>query len=200
MSDKSRQTIYGRSTPEERKRIREETLMVPCGYCCAKAGERCIGSIGRPAQPHWERQRSARKRLASITPTSDALQIQEGGSHYKETGIDTKGEVGKSKPQLHLIPRVSLEAQAGALELGRHKYGESNWRYNTVCQSTYISAIMRHTAALQDGEDLDPESGISHLGHIMAGCAIILDAAKCGTLVDDRVKPVHRPVDSTGVS
>jgi hypothetical protein len=132
---------------------------------------------------------------------TDALQIQEGGSHYKEmAGTDPKGEVGKSKPQLHLIPRVSLEAQAGALQLGAKKYGEANWRYNTVCQSTYISAIMRHTAAFQDGEDLDPESGLSHLGHVMASCAIILDAAKCGTLVDDRVKPVHRPVDSTGVS
>ena len=111
-------------------------------------------------------------------------------AHVPESriGTDPKGANGKAKPQLHLIPRVSLEAQAGALQLGKEKYGERNWVQNTVRQSTYISAIMRHTAALQDGEDLDPESGISHLGHIMAGCAIILDAQKAGTLVDDRVK------------
>jgi hypothetical protein len=119
---------------------------------------------------------------------TDALQVQEGGSHYKETGIDPKGEVGKSKPQLHLIPRVSLEAQAGALELGRKKYGFFNWRENQVSTNTYISAMFRHLAAYKESEDLDPESGISHLGHIMASCAIILDAAKCGTLVDDRVR------------
>lgn len=105
-----------------------------------------------------------------------------------ETGLDPKGEVGKTKPQLHLIPQASLIEQAKALQCGKVKYGERNWVQNKVCQSTYVAAIMRHTAAFQEGEDLDPESGASHLGHIMAGCAIILDAAKAGTLVDDRVK------------
>jgi hypothetical protein len=103
-------------------------------------------------------------------------------------GLDPKGEVGKTKPQLHLIPKVALEEQAKALKCGADKYGEANWRQNNVCQSTYVSAMMRHIAAFQDGEDLDPESGASHLGHVMAGCAIILDAKKSGTLVDDRVK------------
>lgn len=103
-------------------------------------------------------------------------------------GTDPKGESGKAKPQLHLIPRASLEAQANALQTGKLKYGESNWRLNKVCQSTYISAMLRHISALQDGEDADPESGLSHLSHVLANCAILLDAAKCGTLVDDRVK------------
>lgn len=100
-----------------------------------------------------------------------------------------KGEVGKTKPQLHLIPRASLVEQAAALKCGKDKYGEANWRLNQVSQSTYISAMLRHIAAVQDGEDLDPESGAHHLGHVMASCAIILDARKCGTLIDDRILP-----------
>jgi hypothetical protein len=106
-----------------------------------------------------------------------------------DLGTDPKGKVGQTKPQLHLIPKVSLEEQAAALQCGKIKYGERNWVQNKVCQSTYISAMLRHIAAFQDGEDLDPESGASHLGHVMAGCAIILDAKKVGTLVDDRVMP-----------
>lgn len=102
---------------------------------------------------------------------------------------DPKGEVGKTKPQLHLIPRASLVEQAAALQCGKDRYGEANWRLNRVCQSTYISAMLRHIAAVQDGEDIDPESGAHHLGHVMANCAIILDARKCGTLVDDRILP-----------
>jgi hypothetical protein len=104
-----------------------------------------------------------------------------------ERGLDPKGEVGKAKPQLHLIPKVSLEAQAAALHHGKVKYGERNWVQTKVCTNTYIAAIMRHTSSIREGEDIDAESGISHLGHIMASCAILLDAAKAGTLVDDRV-------------
>jgi hypothetical protein len=112
------------------------------------------------------------------------------------TGTDPKGEAGKFKPQLHLIPKVSLEEQSKALECGRSKYGFFNWRETQVGANTYISAMLRHIAAYKEGEDLDPESGASHLGHIMASCAILLDAAKCGTLVDDRVKPTSASNDS----
>lgn len=83
---------------------------------------------------------------------------------------------------------AGMVAQAGAHQLGAEKYGERNWVENKVCLNTYLSAMMRHIAAYKEGEDLDPESGISHLGHVMAGCAIVLDAQKAGTLVDDRVK------------
>lgn len=105
-----------------------------------------------------------------------------------ELGTDPKGALGLAKPQLHLLPMAGMVAQAAAHQLGKEKYGERNWIQNKVASNTYISAIMRHAAAYKEGEDLDPESGVSHLGHIMAGCAILLDAAHAGTLVDDRVK------------
>jgi hypothetical protein len=47
---------------------------------------------------------------------------------------------------------------------------------------------MRHLNAWRDGEDLDPESGISHIAHIATSCNILMDAAVCGTLQDDRNK------------
>ena len=51
---------------------------------------------------------------------------------------------------------------------------------------TYLGAMKRHIDALLDGEDLAPDSGVHHLGHIAASCAIVLDAGKNGTLVDNR--------------
>lgn len=108
--------------------------------------------------------------------------------HALTDGLDPKGEVGKTKPQLHLIPKASMEAQAAALDCGRQKYGFYNWRETKVAANTYIAAMLRHLAAYKEGEDLDPESGVSHLGHVMASAAILLDAQKVGTLVDDRVK------------
>jgi hypothetical protein len=37
------------------------------------------------------------------------------------------------------------------------------------------------------GEDIDPESGVSHLAHVMACCNIVLDAKEHGKLNDNRL-------------
>jgi len=101
---------------------------------------------------------------------------------------DPKGAAGALKPQLQIIPTVAMREEAKALADGATKYGPWNWRTNPVCVSTYIGAILRHTLAYRDGEDVDPESksGVNHLGSVRACCAILLDAAENGTLVDDR--------------
>jgi hypothetical protein len=108
----------------------------------------------------------------------------------REQVTDPKKAYGQDKAQLHLLPTSGLVAAAGALSLGGSKYGYWNWRGTTVAPSTYVGAAMRHLLAWRDGEDIDPESGVSHLGHVMANCAIILDAIEHGTLVDDRPKKV----------
>ncbi len=61
---------------------------------------------------------------------------------------------------------------------------------------TYISAMKRHIDRMMDGEDIDPESGAHHLGHVMANCAIVLDAQRHGMLVDNRVT-TEKPDTST---
>lgn len=114
-------------------------------------------------------------------------------------GHDPKGDAGKQKPQLQLIPPVFNIAVAGALALGAEKYGVANWRNNNVQAMTYIGAMRRHIDAYLDGQDIDPESGVSHLAHVAACCAITLDAAASGTLVDNRppcnkIAPVHNHV------
>jgi hypothetical protein len=101
---------------------------------------------------------------------------------------DPKGAAGALKVPLHLVPPYALEQTAWVHKLGSEKYGPYNWRKTGVCASTYVSAIMRHLNAWRDGEDLDPESGISHIAHIATSCNILLDAAHCGTLQDDRNK------------
>jgi hypothetical protein len=101
---------------------------------------------------------------------------------------DPKGAAGSLKAPMWLVPPVALEELAWVLKLGSEKYGAYNWRATGVCASTYISAAFRHLNAWRDGEDLDPESGRSHLAHAMTCFAIVLDAEKCGTLDDDRNK------------
>lgn len=100
-----------------------------------------------------------------------------------------KTAYGEAKPPLALIPLVALEAEAYALKLGADKYGAWNWRDDPVSTLTYLNAAMRHIKAFAEGENLDPESGKSHLGHARASLAIVLDAEAHGTLLDNRPRP-----------
>lgn len=101
---------------------------------------------------------------------------------------DPKGAIGATKVPLGLIPPHAMEQTAWVHKLGADKYGAWNWRETGVCASTYVNAILRHLNAWRDGEDLDPESGISHLAHVACSANILMDAGYCGKLQDDRNK------------
>lgn len=111
---------------------------------------------------------------------------------------DPKKDVGAIKPPLALIPPAANVECAKALNYGANLkplasgklgYGERNWLQNPVEYMTYLHAMKRHIDCILDGEDIDPESGAHHAGHVMAGCCIILDAKKHGSLFDNRVLP-----------
>lgn len=106
-----------------------------------------------------------------------------------QTPIENPKDIaGRAKCPLHLIPGVAEAQTARALAHGAAKYGEFNWRTIPIHAAPYIAAARRHLAAWTDGEDLDPESGLSHLAHVAATVAILMDAAAVGTLMDDRPK------------
>ena len=97
---------------------------------------------------------------------------------------------GRKKCPMHLLPPEFLIQTANVLGHGAAKYNPWNWRTAPIKLSTYLAAIYRHTTAFADGEDID-ESGFPHAAHIAASCAIIIDAMKHGTLVDDRPTTNH---------
>lgn len=97
-----------------------------------------------------------------------------------------KAAAAKDKPSTYTIPPVAILALGAAMKSGADKYGAFNWRGTDVTASTFIDAINRHFLAWQTGENNDPESYISHLAHIMANCAILLDVMHDGEFVDDR--------------
>ena len=97
-----------------------------------------------------------------------------------------KDAIGRSKPGIHAIPPVALLHCGRGMEDGEVKYGLANWRLNEVSAAVYYNAAFRHFAAWWDGQQEAPDSGVHHLGHVMACCAIILDAEASGKLVDDR--------------
>lgn len=97
-----------------------------------------------------------------------------------------KTAVGAKKVPLHLVPPSATHYLALAFADGAKKYGPYNWRDNNVSTSVYYGAAKRHLDAFWDGEDLSKDAQVHHLAHVMACCAIVLDALTVGMLNDDR--------------
>lgn len=125
-----------------------------------------------------------------------------------QLGTNPKDLIGVKKLRLDLIPAAAERAEAHVLALGAQKYGEWNWRQNKVNASIYVAAARRHLLDWFAGIDNDHESGVSHLGHVRACMAILLDAEATGNLIDDRPTllerrqrkdPPHQPAPETVV-
>jgi hypothetical protein len=91
------------------------------------------------------------------------------------------------KPDLSLVPLAAIEQIAKALMYGERKYHRYNY-LKGFNSNRLIAATLRHVLAWQNGEDLDPESGLSHLAHALAGLSMLLDCQRVGTLTDGRFK------------
>lgn len=103
-----------------------------------------------------------------------------------EPGINPKEAIGATKDPLHLLPPTASAATARVLKFGAERYSPWNWRHTRVNATTYVAAMRRHLDRWLDGEDIDPESGESHIAHVAASCNIMLDAEAFGNLADDR--------------
>lgn len=93
---------------------------------------------------------------------------------------------GSLKVSISKLPVVAVIHGAHAFMDGARKYGPYNWRAKKVIASIYIDAAMRHLMDWFEGEETAKDSGVHHLGHAIACCAILLDAQETGNLVDDR--------------
>lgn len=70
------------------------------------------------------------------------------------------------KPQWHLVHLQSLEPMIRVLEFGAKKYAPDNWK-KPMDKKQILNSMMRHLAKLMDWEELDQESNLEHIGHIM---------------------------------
>lgn len=99
----------------------------------------------------------------------------------------------QGKPDLTLVDRVAEEGMVRVLMFGEGKYGRDNWRQGFMW-NRLIAAAMRHLRAFQEGEDLDPESGLPHVDH--AACMVHFLSAhyQRGLGQDDRTKAQENTV------
>lgn len=97
-----------------------------------------------------------------------------------------KDAVGINKINYSVIPANVLGEVALALTEGALKYGRHNYRGVGVRSSVYYDAAMRHLTAFWEGEDIDAESGLSHITKAISGLIVLRDCMMRGNDTDDR--------------
>lgn len=105
------------------------------------------------------------------------------------TYVSSKGarKLDHGKAPLSMINSVALAKEAEVLAYGATKYARNNWKEEPVLDhSRLLDAVLRHVSAYADGEDNDPESGLSHLAHARCGLGFLLYYVEKGLGKDDR--------------
>lgn len=70
------------------------------------------------------------------------------------------------KRKWSLVHFKSLEPMIEVMEFGMKKYARDNWKEGFDKQEI-LESLQRHLAKLFDGEEIDQESGLQHIGHIL---------------------------------
>lgn len=99
----------------------------------------------------------------------------------------------QGKCRMDLIPVSTLRGIGDVLGFGAETkgYGERNWEKGLAWNRTYAAA-MRHLTSWWDGEDLDPESGLSHLSHAATNIAFLIEFVKTHPELDTRPNRVTK--------
>ncbi len=117
--------------------------------------------------------------------TSHSAQHFQESSNGKDT--NPKDAVGTKKVPISVLSFPVLGEVALAMLEGAIKYGRHNYRVAGVRASVYIdAAIMRHLMPFWEGEDIDSDSGLSHITKAIAGLMVLRDSMIQKNWVDDR--------------
>lgn len=97
-----------------------------------------------------------------------------------------KDAIGISKAPMSTVSAAVLAEVGVAMLEGASKYGRHNYRAAGVRSSVYYDATMRHLMAWWEGEDTDPDSGMSHITKAITSLVVLRDAMIQDMCTDDR--------------
>lgn len=111
---------------------------------------------------------------------------------YARKGIVDEGiKADEGKARYDLIPEGPLNEVAQVLNYGCNKYSARNWEKGLLFGRCF-AAMNRHMWAFWRGEDIDPESGLMHLAHVVCNAMFLMEYSLRGTGTDDRPKENYK--------
>lgn len=100
-----------------------------------------------------------------------SITIIEDDFRKKERGDDKKKDGGK--PMWDLLPLKLISPIVDVLTFGAKKYSPNSWQSVENAEARYFAAMMRHIERMQSGEEIDPESGLTHISHIQCNAMFL---------------------------
>lgn len=98
--------------------------------------------------------------------------------YYSDTNCEsnvaqnTAIKFDSNKPDWSLLPVQSVEEIIKVLQFGAKKYAAWNFANGEgLSYSRVLNSLLRHIFAFMRGENIDPETGLSHIAH--AGCNVL---------------------------
>lgn len=123
-----------------------------------------------------EKHKSQDGQIQKIERALDDIYPPVGGTKYDD-----------GKPMMSLVDPYVLTEMARVLTYGARKYSPDNWRKGFNLRRI-LDACLRHISAWSSGQDVDEETGLSHLAHAMCCLMFLMWLYKFRPELDDRYK------------
>lgn len=92
----------------------------------------------------------------------------------------------EGKPRFSLVSPIAHEELAKVLTMGAQKYAPYNWMKGLPYMEI-IDSLERHVNAFKKGENMDKESGLHHMAHVMCNAMFLIEFIESGRdNLDDR--------------
>jgi hypothetical protein len=104
------------------------------------------------------------------------------------TDPKTGGQKGRKPERYDLIPWAAMDPVARVYAMGAEKYEDHNY-LKGYAWSLSLGAMLRHITQWARGEDLDDESGETHLAHVAWHALALIMFELHGLGTDDRWRP-----------
>lgn len=85
-----------------------------------------------------------------------------------------KNDLGKVDLSYLMDAPIAMESLCCVMQSGESKYGRDNWKAHDN-PKRLTAALLRHLMAWQNGEEVDPESGLNHLAHVLANSVMMAE-------------------------
>ncbi|XXJ19883.1 dATP/dGTP diphosphohydrolase domain-containing protein [Desulfovibrio caledoniensis] len=96
---------------------------------------------------------------------------KDGNQEVFDSLEGAKFDTGKLR--MDLIPPEAIEGLAEVLTMGAEKYAARNWEKGFDWGRS-VAALKRHLTAWERREDLDPESGLNHMKHVLCNAVFLV--------------------------